>query len=113
VIVICKQVLLDSECRPWLMEVNCSPALSMDGPVDTQVKVPLLKDTFQLVSLHTRALKLPATSEMPSGRSSLAALSKVASSSSTAANQTAGTRRTATDSHKSSRSLSAPRFVFH
>jgi hypothetical protein len=103
-ILTCKQVLLDSDCRPWLMEVNCSPALSMDGAVDSQVKVPLLKDTFQMVTLHTRALKIPAVSEASSVRSSSASLSKGPPSS-----VGATARVMAADSQKSSRSLSAPR----
>lgn len=31
-------VIVDSGLRPWLLEVNSSPALSMDGPVDWLVK---------------------------------------------------------------------------
>ena len=105
------QVLLDSECRPWLMEVNCSPALSMDGPVDTEVKVPLLKDTIQMVTLHSRLLRTPAPTEASSARCSSASLSK-GSLCSVAPNPIASARTTATGSQKSFRSLSAPRFVY-
>ena len=76
----------------------------MDGAVDSQVKVPLLKDTFQMVTLHTRALKIPAVSEALSVRSSSASLSKGPPSS-----VGATARVMAADSQKSSRSLSAPR----
>ncbi len=109
-IFICDQVLLDSECRPWLMEVNCSPALSMDGPVDTQVKVPLLKDTFQMVTLHTRTFNAVAAKPPSCGRSPSATVAKVSSGSS-AANPSSSARVIASDARKSSRSLSAPRFV--
>ena len=102
-----RQVLLDYECRPWLMEVNCSPALSMDGAVDTQVKMPLLKDTFQMVTLHTRTLKTQVASDLASGRSS-APLSK-ASSCVMSAKPIASARPAAPDLQKSARSLSAPR----
>jgi hypothetical protein len=102
---ICPQVLLDSECRPWLMEVNSSPALSMDGPVDADVKVPLLKDTFQMVTLHTRAFNAVAARSAPCGRSPSVSLSK-ATCSSGAANPNSSV---AADSRQSSRSLSAPR----
>jgi len=106
----CTQVLLDSECRPWLMEVNCSPALSMDGPVDTQVKVPLLKDTFQMVTLHTRTLKTLVASDAASARSSSASLSK-GSSTIVSGKPISSARLTAADAQKGARSVSAPRYV--
>ena len=92
------------------MEVNCSPALSMDGPVDTQVKVPLLKDTFQVVTLHTRTFNTVAVRVASSGRSPSVSVSKV-SSSSIGANPNCSARVAATDFHKGSRSVSAPRLA--
>lgn len=31
-------VLLDSKCKPWLMEVNNSPSLQTDAPIDEALK---------------------------------------------------------------------------
>lgn len=34
-------VILDRELRPWLLEINMSPSLRCDSPVDNEVKVDL------------------------------------------------------------------------
>jgi D-alanine-D-alanine ligase-like ATP-grasp enzyme len=39
-------VLIDSNLKPWLLEVNSSPAMSMDGPIDYQIKPQLIKDVI-------------------------------------------------------------------
>ena len=31
-------VLLDSELKPWLMEVNLSPSMATDSPLDFRIK---------------------------------------------------------------------------
>jgi tubulin polyglutamylase TTLL2 len=41
-------ILLDSASKPWLLEVNSSPALSVDCKLDDQVKPKLIKDTINL-----------------------------------------------------------------
>ena len=40
-------VIIDSNMKPWLLEVNSSPAMSMDGPVDWQIKPQLIKEVIQ------------------------------------------------------------------
>lgn len=42
-------VLIDNALRPWLLEVNLSPALSNDCVTDWQVKKPMLHDMFDLL----------------------------------------------------------------
>eukprot|EP01105_Mastigella_eilhardi_P017201 TRINITY_DN3958_c0_g1_i1.p1 TRINITY_DN3958_c0_g1~~TRINITY_DN3958_c0_g1_i1.p1 ORF type:complete len:429 (+),score=126.35 TRINITY_DN3958_c0_g1_i1:15-1301(+) len=42
-------ILLDSHCRPWLLEVNQSPSLACDTCVDTEVKTAVIRDTFKLM----------------------------------------------------------------
>ncbi|XP_057667585.1 probable tubulin polyglutamylase TTLL2 isoform X1 [Diorhabda carinulata] len=44
-------VLIDSSLRPWLLEVNLSPALSNDCDADRLVKKPMLHDMFDLLGL--------------------------------------------------------------
>lgn len=41
-------ILLDSDLKPWLIEVNLSPSLSPDSPIDMVIKTNLLSDTFNL-----------------------------------------------------------------
>ncbi|XP_043270520.1 probable tubulin polyglutamylase TTLL2 isoform X2 [Venturia canescens] len=44
-------VLIDENLKPWLLEVNVSPALGNDCEVDSEVKKPLLHDLFDLLGL--------------------------------------------------------------
>jgi D-alanine-D-alanine ligase-like ATP-grasp enzyme len=41
-------IMIDQALKPWLLEVNSSPAMSMDGPADERVKPDLLRETFKL-----------------------------------------------------------------
>lgn len=42
-------ILLDSNCKPWLIEVNASPSLSTTTKTDLKLKMDLLKEVFQIV----------------------------------------------------------------
>lgn len=42
-------VLLDSNCKPWLIEVNSSPSLSTTTKSDFKLKNELLKNIFEIV----------------------------------------------------------------
>ncbi|KAK9721655.1 Tubulin-tyrosine ligase family [Popillia japonica] len=44
-------VLVDNRLKPWLLEVNLSPALGNDCDVDRLVKKPMLHDMFDLLGL--------------------------------------------------------------
>lgn len=44
-------VLIDSDLKPWLLEVNISPSLATDAPLDMSIKSTLVTDTFNLVGL--------------------------------------------------------------
>ena len=41
-------IMLDDKMKPWLIEVNSSPALGLETPTDRQVKPGLLRDTLGL-----------------------------------------------------------------
>ncbi|XP_065208221.1 probable tubulin polyglutamylase TTLL2 [Planococcus citri] len=44
-------ILIDSELKPWLIEVNLSPALSIDCSLDPDIKKPMIHDMFDLIGL--------------------------------------------------------------
>ena len=44
-------VLLDSDLKPWLMEVNLSPSMNTDSPLDHRIKSNLVADTFTLIGI--------------------------------------------------------------
>ena len=44
--------MVDDKLKPWLLEVNSSPAMSMDGAADRRVKPDLLTDTFKLIDFE-------------------------------------------------------------
>ena len=44
-------ILLDSDLKPWLLEVNLSPSLSTDSPLDHKIKACLLADTFNMTQV--------------------------------------------------------------
>lgn len=45
-------ILLDSELKPWLLEVNLSPSLACESPLDTTIKSNLIADTFNLLGVQ-------------------------------------------------------------
>lgn len=45
-------ILLDSDLKPWLIEVNLSPSLSPDSPLDMTIKTNLLTDTYNLCGIR-------------------------------------------------------------
>jgi tubulin polyglutamylase TTLL6/13 len=47
-------ILLDDELKPWLLEVNQSPSLEIDTPLDYEIKKNLIRDTLQLVNLNAK-----------------------------------------------------------
>ena len=51
-------VLIDDELRPWLIEVNASPSLECDWPLDHRIKGRLLRDTVTLVRWHACECRL-------------------------------------------------------
>jgi hypothetical protein len=42
-------VLIDVNLKPWLIEVNASPSLGVDSPMDLSTKTQMLADTIGLV----------------------------------------------------------------
>jgi tubulin polyglutamylase TTLL2 len=44
-------ILVDESLKAWLLEVNLSPALGVDGPVDITVKKAMLEDMVDLLQI--------------------------------------------------------------
>ncbi|XP_028250486.1 tubulin polyglutamylase TTLL5 isoform X2 [Parambassis ranga] len=44
-------VLIDSNLKPWLLEVNLSPSLACDAPLDLKIKASMIADMFSLVGI--------------------------------------------------------------
>ena len=45
-------VLLDQDLKPWLLEVNLSPSMNTDSPLDIKIKSQLITDLFNLVGIQ-------------------------------------------------------------
>lgn len=45
-------VLLDSNLKPWLIEVNLSPSMNTDSPLDHRIKSNLIADTLTLAGVR-------------------------------------------------------------
>ncbi|XP_040267763.1 tubulin polyglutamylase TTLL5 isoform X2 [Bufo bufo] len=45
-------VLTDGNLRPWLLEVNLSPSLACDAPLDMKVKASMISDMLTLVGVE-------------------------------------------------------------
>ncbi|KAK6621419.1 hypothetical protein RUM44_001226 [Polyplax serrata] len=44
-------ILIDSNLKPWLLEVNLSPSLGCDSPLDVRIKSAMLADLLTLVGI--------------------------------------------------------------
>jgi tubulin polyglutamylase TTLL5 len=45
-------ILVDSELKPWVIEVNLSPSLATDAPLDMVIKSNLISDTLNLCAVR-------------------------------------------------------------
>ncbi|XP_066463751.1 tubulin polyglutamylase TTLL5 isoform X1 [Eleutherodactylus coqui] len=45
-------VLFDGNLRPWLLEVNLSPSLACDAPLDMKVKASMISDMLTLIGVE-------------------------------------------------------------
>ena len=43
--------MIDDELNPWLLEVNLSPSLACDTPLDHRIKSHLVADLFNLAGV--------------------------------------------------------------
>ena len=46
-------VLIDSTLKPWLVEVNLSPSMNTDSPLDLKIKGNVVSDMFTMLGVVT------------------------------------------------------------
>ena len=58
-------IIIDSKCKPYLLEVNHAPSFSTDSPLDYEIKKNLFVDTFRLLgmTIDRKKIKLNALYE--------------------------------------------------
>lgn len=44
--------MIDSDLKPWLLEVNLSPSMQTDSPLDMAIKSTVVIDTFNLIGIR-------------------------------------------------------------
>ncbi|XP_063878437.1 tubulin polyglutamylase TTLL5-like isoform X4 [Scylla paramamosain] len=59
-------ILIDSQLKPWVLEVNLSPSLNIDQPLDLKIKSAMLADLFSLVGVQVMNPYTAKTSSRPS-----------------------------------------------
>ncbi|XP_045119838.1 tubulin polyglutamylase TTLL5-like isoform X3 [Portunus trituberculatus] len=59
-------ILIDSQLKPWVLEVNLSPSLNIDQPLDLKIKSAMLADLFSLVGVQVVNPYTAKTSSRPS-----------------------------------------------
>lgn len=74
-------ILIDSSLRPWLLEVNLSPSLGTDTPLDIKVKSAMLTDLLTLVGIPAQEQTLIRSSSDAKASRFKSATSAVANSS--------------------------------
>ena len=46
-----ESTMIDDELNPWLLEVNLSPSLACESPLDHRIKAQLVADLFNLAGV--------------------------------------------------------------
>jgi hypothetical protein len=52
--------MLDSDAKPWLLEVNLDPALKTDSPLDLRIKSNMLVDLLNIIAVPIPAAQVCA-----------------------------------------------------
>lgn len=45
-------ILIDSDLKPWLLEINLSPSLACESPLDLTIKSNLIADTLSMIGVR-------------------------------------------------------------
>ena len=57
-------ILIDSDLKPWLLEINLSPSLAVESPLDMIIKSNLISDTFNMVGVRKFDRKIENANKM-------------------------------------------------
>lgn len=52
-------ILVDNKLNPWLLEVNLSPSLACESPLDQKIKSQLITDLFNMVGIVNHLYRRP------------------------------------------------------
>jgi tubulin polyglutamylase TTLL6/13 len=58
--------MLDAKLKPWMIEVNHTPSFNADTGVDENVKMELIRDTFDIIQMsveHRKAREVEIRNE--------------------------------------------------
>ena len=47
-------IILNKECKPFLLEVNHTPSFTTDTPLDKKIKSELIRDTLILMAVNQK-----------------------------------------------------------
>ncbi len=47
-------IMIDSNKKPWLLEVNHTPSFATDTPLDSFIKKNAIKDTLKLMNINLK-----------------------------------------------------------
>jgi Tubulin-tyrosine ligase family len=63
-------IILDTDLKPWILEVNLSPSLAFDSPLDFHIKSNLIVDVLNVVGIRKHNRKKEAMGKhIPNGKS--------------------------------------------
>ena len=57
-------ILIDSDLKPWLIEINLSPSLACESPLDITIKSNLIADTLTMVGIKKFDRKKESANKM-------------------------------------------------
>lgn len=57
-------ILIDSDLKPWLVEINLSPSLAVESPIDMTIKSNLIADVLSLVGVKRFDRKAESQNKM-------------------------------------------------
>jgi tubulin polyglutamylase TTLL6/13 len=47
-------IMIDSNAKPWLLEVNHTPSFATDTPLDSLMKKNAIRDTLKLMNINLK-----------------------------------------------------------
>jgi hypothetical protein len=62
-------IILDQDLKPWILEVNLSPSLAFDSPLDFHIKSNLIIDVLNIVGVRKYNRNKDGKRGVPNGSS--------------------------------------------